>query len=392
MLAVVFTEILSPAFSLILGSIVIGNKGNISTTTVMARSGSIDDLQAAINAVHAQGGGTVFIPAGTFPFDPNGTLVGPDGRPCGVKSYGGINIIGAGSGQTILNETKDVPYSPSNIAMITVDGLNELPFRISGIRFQGFVTNESTGNTGLTVFGASDYRIDNCWFDSFTGQGVQAVNGGVNGVNRGVIDHCNFTNSYKLKTPPSGGWLWGYGIIVWNLYDLAWSNITTLLGRYYGAHDIAYVENCWFDRCRHAISESQNGYYVIRYCNITNEVPPNFGSIDVHGFNFGRGCEVYNNTVTATSGYGAAQAVWLRGGTSTVFNNTFVNCLYGVMLFSESDLQHQVQNTYIWGNTMVGGGTAFADQSNGAYTQNVTYFLYERPGYTPFTYPHPITL
>jgi hypothetical protein len=384
-----------PTFSSALSNVVIGNTGNISTSTVTARSGSIDDLQAAINAVHAQGVGTVYVPAGTFIFNPNGTKVGVDNKPCGVVSYGGVSIIGAGAGQTILQETVDPPtVNGYGCSMITVNGNNKLPFRISGIKFQGYTgkTNENAGANGLMICGAWDYRVDNCWFDSFDNTAIMLENAGVNGLNRGVIDHCKITETYKQNTPPTGGWLWAYGFIVWDETASAWnSNDSSLLGQYYGTYDVAYIEDCTFDQCRHAVSESQNGYYVLRYCNITNAVPPNFGSIDVHGFNNGRGCEAYNNTVTATSGYPAAQASWLRGGMSTVFNNTFVNCASGVTLMYEGG-PHPVYNTYIWSNTMQGGGTAFVNSAPTYYTENVNYFLYARPSYTPFTYPHPLTL
>ena len=392
--AALFVGILSPAFPSTSNSVVIGNTGNVSTTTVIAKSGSIDDVQAAINAVHAQGRGTVIIPAGTFAFNPNGTAIGVNGQPCGVISFGGINIIGAGAGQTILQETVDPPtVSGYGCSMITVNGNNKLPFRISGIKFQGYTgkTNENSGANGLIVCGAWDYRVDNCWFDSFDGGAIVAENAGVNGLNRGVIDHCKITETYKQNTPPAGGWVWAYGVIVWDIAASAWnSNDTSLLGQYYGTYDVAYIEDCTFDQCRHAVSESQNGYYVLRYCNITNAVPRNYGSIDVHGFNNGRGCEAYNNIVTATLGYSGAQASWLRGGMSTVFNNTFVNCASGVSLYYEGG--HPVYNTYIWSNTMQGGGTAFVNNAPANYTENVSYFLYARPSYMPFTYPHPLTL
>lgn len=361
---------------------------------VTAASGGIDDLQAAIDEVYAQGNGTVYIPAGTFTFDPNGTAFGKDNKPTGVKSYGGIDIIGAGASQTILNETQDPPViGYAGTSMISVDGTNEIPFRISGIKFQGHITRENVSAVGLQICGGTDFRIDNCWFDSFDSQGINAK-GAVYpaGANRGVIDHCNFTNSYKeVAHPDSDEWKWGYGVIVWSLNPDTWADFDTILGEYYEATNVVYIENCWFNACRHAVSESQGGYYVIRYCNITNNVLPNYGSIDTHGFNKGRGCEAYNNTVTATLGYGAAQAVWLRGGENTVFDNTFINCSHGIQIYSESTAFYQVKNSYFWDITMDGGGTWFQNNAPTDYTENVTYFLYERPDYTSFTYPHPLT-
>jgi len=362
---------------------------------VVANSGSPQDIQAAVNTAAAAGGGTVYIPEGDFTFNPSG-IIGPANTPTGVISYGGINIIGAGIGKTILRETKDPPLiNGYGTSMIAVDGRNNKPFRISGISFVGFVSSEDYGNTALELDSCLDYRVDHCEFDSFSGLCVVAQN--IGGHNRGLVDHCVFSASYKLKSPPAGTeWQWGYGIMVWDKDYTAWSDIGTLLGKYEGADDIIYVEDCTFKQLRHAITNSQNGYYVIRHCTIENAIPPNFGQIDVHGFNCGRGCEAYDNTVIATSGYPAAQAVWLRGGTGTIFNNTFVNHAYGVMLFRETVAvppythQNPVTDTYIWNNIMQGGGIAFSDQD--AYTENADYFLYARPNYTPYPYPHPLTL
>lgn len=381
-LAITLVGTLVPTFSL-QNSVIIGNTGEISTLKMNAKSGSIDDLQAAINAVHAAGGGTVIIPAGTFVFNPNGSTVGALNYRCGVKSYGGVNIIGQGINQTILQMTQNVSFTST--AMIDVDGSNGLPYTISGLRFQGYCPDEIMNRFGLVVTSSTDYRITGCWFDSFDGSSIIASS-----CIRGLVDHCNFTNSYKNNPPPAGGWVWGYGVMVWDISSTQWSDINTLLGQYYGAKDIVYVEDCWFSQCRHCVTCSQNGYYVARFNTVTNEVPSNFAPFDVHGFNYGRGSEVYNNTFYGNSA--AGQAVWLRGGTNTVFNNTFFDCYYGVQIFNESAPKYQVQDTYVWGNVMTGGGTAFKNAAPTVYTENLTYFLYSRPSYTPFVYPHPLTL
>jgi hypothetical protein len=351
------------------------------------------------------GGGTVYIPAGTWDWD-TFTQVAPNSYSATVLIYGGVSLIGAGIGQTILKQTQSVPATRAQFDMLAVDGRNGFQTQIAGISFQGYTgyTNETAESCGVDMDGATDYRITNCSFDSFTNMAINAENVG-SGVNRGVIDHNVFSNSYKENTPPSGGWMWGYGVIVWDVTCTHWSNFATILGQYAGASDIAYIENNHFTQMRHAVDESQNGYYVFRFNTVTNEIPENFGSIDVHGVNGGRGCEAYNNTIIATPGYNGAQAVWLRGGWDTVFNNTFVNCSSGVSLYFESagdghtgynttndEFYDAVWDTYIWGNTMIGGGTVFSDNSGGVYTQNVDYFLYARQSYTPYTYPNPLTL
>jgi hypothetical protein len=336
------TSVVSSAFS---RSVVISSYGAIDIHEITAQSGSPADLQVAVNMMNVAGGGTVHIPAGTWIWN-SFTKSAPNNSNCTVLSYGGVDIIGAGIWQTILMQTANPFVSGSSSpAMLTVDGRNGKPTRITGISFQGYNgadTNESTGSVGITMVGVTDYRIDHCYFESFTTCGVSATKSSGNYVNRGLIDHCSFDNSYKANP---GTWSWGYGVIVSDMDYSQWSDIDVLLGKYAGANDIVYIEDCAFNRMRHAVANSQNGYYVLRHSTITNEVPLNYGSIDVHGFNAGRGCEAYENTVIATAGYPAAQAVWLRGGTSTIFDNTFVNCSYGVQIYWEPASSPPYPNT-----------------------------------------------
>jgi len=356
--------------------------------SITAASGSIADLQAAINTVHAQGNGTVYIPAGTWNYDTFDVI--PDSiDPTAVVSYGGINIIGQGTGSTVFKETHDVVKNKAS--MLNVDGRNGFPFRISGITFQGYVYNENIENYGLQLWGATDYRVDNCWFDNFSDAGIGCGRGSP-GANRGLVDHCNFTNSYKGLNVPSK--IWGYGINIGDRDSGAWSSESTLVGKFdSGSIDIVYVENCWFNASRHCITNNQNGYYVFRFNTITYAFA---GAIDVHGFNWGRGGEIYNNTVTYHASSPAA-AMWIRGGTTTIFNNTLINFPIGVNLINEtqSNPYSNINHTYVWNNVPTGGGSEMQlshAEGNTDPIENISWFHYARPAYTPYTYPHPYTV
>lgn len=61
---------LSPTFSSLMNSVVVNNVGIISLLSITAKSGSPLDIQTAVNAMGAAGGGTVYIPAGNFTFNP----------------------------------------------------------------------------------------------------------------------------------------------------------------------------------------------------------------------------------------------------------------------------------------------------------------------------------
>jgi len=394
MIVGIFT--LSPTFSSLMNTVVINSIGKISLSKITANSGSASDIQAAVNVVEAAGGGTVYIPSGTFYWN-NET----------VNSYGGINIIGAsyaGCGShptwtpytatTILHNNKVAPFE----TMINVDGSNHKPFRISGIQFEGTVPSYDMDNGGGAIGIAKeaiDFRVDHCTFINFPGVAVIASNT-FTGTMRGVIDHNTIDNPYKVV---NGGGMWAYGVVVQGL-GWAWDlDINHFLGKYETAptgFPIVYIEDNVFSRCRHCVSSNQGAWYVARYNKMIDEIPPNYGSIDVHGTAGGgspggRGLEAYNNTIIGTVNYTSAQAFWMRGGGGVIFNNTMQNILYGVTLAADAPgTPYQVKDLYIWGNTM-DRGTLILNNYAG-YTENVDYFLSAKSGYTPYPYPHPLTL
>jgi len=374
-----------PAISTAPGFITISNQGKISGQ-VLAKSGSPGDIQAAVNLVSSAGGGTVYIPAGTF-YWKNETVTIP----------GGVSIVGTGNTTTVLHSNVRQPFND----FFQVDGSNGKPVRISSIRFEGNVTNWRDDNVGASnaisvMNGAIDFRIDHCVFIDFPNQAI-GVTAFDTGTTRGVIDHNYFDNSYKDTSPPVGGWWWAYGIVVAGKAGAWDNNIADFLGKYEtvpSGFPVVYIEDNIFSRCRHAIASNQGAWYVARYNTFNEGRPQNFGNMDVHGAGGGskpggRGLEAYNNTIIGSSGYNAAQAFWIRGGGGLIYNNAMHNILYGIGLFNESGpSQSQVHDLYIWGNTM-DSGTLLNPQN---YTQDTDYFLYARPGYTPYAYPHPLTL
>jgi len=369
--------VISPVISSLTNSVIIPNTGKISSNNITARSGSPEDIQAAVNAMTAAGGGTVYIPEGNFSFVISGSI--------GVTVPGGVDIFGQGVGKTILRQPSD---PPANSIMFYLDGSNNKPIRISGIFFQGYVkTTEDYSPQAIEIDAVKDFRIDHCRFEDFSGHAV-----GVGGQYRGLVDHCDFDNPYKLTL---SGTAWGYGIIVWGDEE-TWNNIDWYLGQYDGKYCIMYIEDCTFKRTRHAIAGNGGGFYIVRHCTFTDPDPYNFGQLDVHGGIGGggiggRGLEAYNNTIVGAEGYDASQAFWLRGGGGVVYNNTMQNIWYGVGLYSEDGQQQKckLHDLWVWGNSMDRGTLI---NNAGGFTQNVDYFLYAKSGYTPYPYPHPLTL
>jgi len=370
----------SPTFSSLMNSVVLRSSGQI-IPYVNARSCSPTDIQVAVNVASAAGGGTVNVPSGVGYFNDD-TVTIP----------GGVNIIGAGIGNTILHQTKAAPFNK----MFYIDGSNGKRTRISGIQFEGNVTSSSDDvyGTGVSFYAAIDFRIDHCKFTDFPNMAIGVSGNYPVGTTRGVIDHNDIDNPYK----DIYGGNWAYGVIVSGLAYAWHDNINDFLGKYETApagFPIVYIEDNNFSRCRHAIASNQGAWYVARYNTIREERPPNFGSIDVHGSAGatapgGRGLEAYNNTIIGSVGYENAQAFWIRGGGGVIYDNTMQNIWKGVGLYRDSQIPaYQVKDLYIWDNTMDRG--TLIDNYAG-YTENVDYFLFANSGYTPYPYPHPLTL
>lgn len=417
--SVIILEIvtLSPAFSLLIGSLVINNIGKISLS-ITAQSGSSIDIQTAVNAMGAAGGGTVYVPAGNFTFNINFTVVRVNNQYAGVQIPGGVSVIGVGNNQTILF----CPLTSWNYslmigqALFMLNGLNSKPIRISGIYFQGSVNTSSGADDnrnlcGILSYGVKDYRIDHCTFIDFCNLAIQVSNNYVTKWNRGVIDHCIFDNPYKETFLALTGNrpYWAYGIGVngepWT-FDSNWDN---WFGQY--RNNTCVIEDCSFARCRHMVAGGQNGYYILRYSNMTDMIVGGYGSYqDVHGG--GEGCEVYNCTIINTAldnrsyadqppkGSGTTYlgiGLYSRGGFALYYNNTikYFNASASSAITLTNDQSNYTLRTtgvWIWNNMFVDVTTQLGITPNAfPIDEGVDYFRYAKPGYVPYTYPHPLT-
>jgi hypothetical protein len=399
---------LSPAISSLMNDVVIRSTGKISTTEVTARSGSPEDIQAALNAVVAAGGGTVYVPEGDWVFNPPKVMWG-----CGVEIIGGVNVIGAGIGKTILRTTVDL--TGVTTYMFGIDGTNGKPSRISGISFIGKVPGEETGdeidNVGITIDNAKDFRVDHCSFTDYSGMAIFVGN------SQGIIDHCSFDNPYKDSWQPHNQsapyWsVWGYGIVIVGDYG-TWDPLPSYLGQYRTL--TVYIENCNFSRCRHAISSNSNAFYVSRYNYFERSAA--YGQNDVHGNAGngmgGRGLEAYGNVYNLTDesySLGQDSAILLRGGGGVAWNNTVIlNLSYGtptVQFSNDGEVYpYDVRQLFIWSNTAMWTNGTLIDFNSRItvveavnVTENVNYFLrapsqtLDGFAYTPYPYPHPLTI
>ena len=384
-------------------NVTIRSNGIISTTKVTARSGSPEDIQAAVDAVAAAGGGTVYIPEGNFSFTIDSNKTGMSNFPIGVEILGGVNVVGAGMNKTWLIMSGDVDPSKRQASMFSCRGdqTPQKPITISGISFKGYIDysapagDDNVGEieyfsyTGIVMHGVKDFRVHDCYFEDFHGKGVGADNtrSAVSGkyVLRGVIDHCVFDNPYR----DISGTVWGYGVGVSGEYDTWEEDIDNILGKYVNLS--VFVEDCSFSRCRHSIASSSGAIWVFRHNHLTNHPSGGNSYIDSHGGPYSVRCSVaYNNIIDDSDGGNVG--VGLRGSGGLIFNNTFINIYTGISLNNDAGTpeKRKCHDIWIWGNTFVDVEVTLSTDAE--TEENIDYFLYKKTDYTPYPYPHPLTL
>ena len=392
LILVMFTGILSlsPAISSLMNNVVINSFGQILINNeVWADSGSASDIQNAVNIVGAMGGGTVHVPEGTYNWYDDQVSV----------SYDNVAIMGQGIDVTIINQTKQAPF-----ANMFYFRNCENP-RITGFTLKGLIQVEGSpySSIGVRLLNCKDFRVYYCKFIDFAEHAISIRSGSTSTPCYGVVDHCTIMNPYKDKIRGS---TWADGIdIRSNAYSPSdWDdNIVHFLGQYpvIQTHPVVYIEDCVTYQTRHAVTSNQLGWFVIRhntfYQNNSNSI------IDIHGgfvsggkpIVGGRGLECYDNVIDhqGTGGWG----VCTRGGDGVIFNNMIKNTDVGVRLTLDSaDDPKPTSEMWIWNNTFQSVSQKYVFELY--FTENEDYFLrapnQEQDGftYTPYTYPHPLTL
>jgi len=364
--------------------------GNAATIT--AKSGSSTDIQAAVNL--AKTGDTVAIPAGTFQY--SGQVFAPDG----------IHIKGAGMNSTYLIKNDNLSTWH---AMITVDAKTGQPFIFSDITLQGRLdalqgTNRTTAVTsvtdqGLVIYGAAkNVQIYNARFTKFIRAGIEFVgsSGTVPGQQTGVIFHNQFTDNWFVNL--------GYGIAI-NGSPNTWNQSVTL-----GTANALFIEDNNFTLNRHCVAADNGAIYVARYNTVVNNYQ-DAGAFDAHGLSPSwprgtRAVEIYNNRVS--NGIRRFAGAEIRGGSGVLWGNTWSGVTHGIALILEPPpasqpltaypAKDQIGNPdklYVWSNTSSGDNvylnpTTDPHGINYWLQPNRDYFLSAKPGYTPYTYPHPL--
>ena len=401
------------AWSSVNTQITIGTTGTLGSS-VYANSGTIDDIQAAVDAVVAAGGGIVYIPEGDW-----SDSYSTDRH---VTSYGGVNLIGAGSDKTRLFMSQS---ASENVRMFYIYGQNGEPFRISGIGFYGY--DDGYKYSGIYMQSGKDFRIDHCYFTHMGEAGIRVAREDYpTSILRGVIDHCEFDEMTKETIIVHDI---SYGVACDSSTDVSleisrWGSIDDYLGKY--TNRTIFIEDNIFKVCRHAIVGWEASHYVARHNTFTNYpttlVAYQIGACDVHGAYTtgplsGRCSEVYDNVFLnpdtnpyynnntygeGTLGWERARAWQIRGGGGVFFNNEIHDMHYAVW-FVDTEMSGNAvypqcipDDIWIWNNTMYESHGYPTSLIINGYSDKVVldtnYYVSEKSGYTHYPYPHPLTL
>jgi hypothetical protein len=393
--------------------------------TTYTTTGSQSDVQAAVNAAPDNGTATVVIPNGTYSWA--GTLTIAKALTLAGASSGGVTINNTNATSVMINATSSANGN-LNIYWLNVTqtvnngtGLNNGDLICDRTEPSPYtvLVHDCTFDTG-SYFVFAVYVFANgviFWNDNFPGTG--GTSNCLTGIDF-ACDKYGWTSSWS--TPDSFGT----------------QDTTGLMN--------SYVENCTFANGSDSVVNCEDNARVVwRYNTMTDAL---FSS---HGQDTGqygvREMEVYNNTFTRGSNSSGMNCwVSFNGGTGIVFNNSMVDipdktgvqlnvyainrvdaipcqtgypaarqvgqgwsassqATFGNPVVPQDGIGAVTEGVYVWGNT----GTETTDpnyvginqftpdecgngQLIGTYVQEGRdYFVgTARPGYTPYTYPHPL--
>lgn len=340
--------------------------------------GSVSNTQAQINA--AGSGDTVLLPAG--------------------QSKTWTASLTVNKGVTLdFNGCTITRSFGTNTPMIVVKIASGVT-RLTGGTFSGGASQDGYGAAYLEVSGSTSgtFRIDHCTFNDAAGDTHVKFHDGV----KGLFDHCTINCTQGTTEALHNEAYGASGTVGWSI------NVVP------GSDDAVYVEDCTFNmdigQAAGANSAMQNYYgarTVFRHNTIRNA---NFDNHGTPGNIGGRWWEVYDNTWIATQNL--AKCMQLRAGSGVIFNNIIRNDPgaaggRGISLEEEDSgsypLLYQVGRgknqvldpAYVWDNGSKNNGGGMEGMSVGSQDPPIhlgrDYFTTARPGYTPYTYPHPLT-
>lgn len=342
---------------------------NARTTTVP--DGSSKTIQDAVD--QAAPGDTILIPAGEYTFT----------KPVNVTKP--VIIKGAGVASTAINMGSTACF------YIYSDNV-----KIEGIKFVG--RSNTTDDRAIDIGNVKDFCVKNCEFYNISRAGVVITGKDA----RGVISNSVFIDIYK-----------GSGVVI---YGGGAGNWSQSLEQIMGTENAVFVEKCDFLRNWHAIASNDGSKYVFRY-NTVDDCLDQAQAVDAHGPEYGssrgsRSYEIYGNTIKNENLGPNYAGIWIRGGDGVIYDNQVFDCSNGILLSYTSTTEEeeyeafeypepdQTEKLYAWNNQLNGVDCGVNLRYTTArlfkvYDPSGTgpfqVYLEEMPGYSPYTYPHPLT-
>lgn len=255
-----------------------------------------DSVQKAVN--ESSDGDVVMLGAGTCSWN----------SPVKIEGKG-ITIRGAGIDITNIVDLTDDNWGNSPF---WIEGEVGHPFRISGFTFK----SGSDANGIIYIRGnAKNWRVDNCKFYENRGRSIA-----IHGFTYGLIDGCQFIQSADATHQ---------SILIYGDNENSWDQKISL-----GSSNAVFVEDCVFKYKYNndgAVDAGNGGNYVFRYNIVENTLVGHHGLCST-GYN----CrstytyEIYNNQFK--SQINNYRAMYFRGGTGVVYNNSIEGYSNGIMV------------------------------------------------------------
>lgn len=356
--------------------------------TVHAASCSADDVETAL--AQAADGQLVQIPAGDCDW---GTRK--------LARAAGIVLRGAGVQATIIR--RSVAVTVAQDYLLSFDCANGKTIEISDLAFIGNDALQTEAqrlvdldNGVLLKNGCRDFRIHRTEFREFSHAGL-AIRGNYS---RGVVYQSAFHSNFKCQPVPTS--CLGYGVVVTGTSGAQAPPLAL------GSEEAVFVEDSIFRDNRHGIASNYGSRYVFRH-NVVLSTPRtrNFGLIDAHGRGDyppgSRSWEIYANQIGSDPPTEIVSGISIRGGDGVIFDNTISDRVVRIAHFSIETgcpvpgppLPDQIREAYVWNNAWSGPPPGYPTGPIGnscpaMIREGQEYFLAPRPGYAPYTYPHPL--
>lgn len=344
--------------------------------TINAVSAGSTDVQNAINT--AVSGDTVLLPSS------------------GSATWAATVTIGNTKGITLNGNNSTITRGATSSILLDITTHATVTTRVTSLIFNQTTTDRIIELDG--GFTHALFRVDHCSFNT-TDSG--AILGGVDKA-YGLFDHC----TWQADDASEMMHVEAYGASD----STGWGDDVNP-----GSSDAVYFENCTFTKINQGAfffgTSAVQSYYgartVVRFCYL------DYCQIDQHGTggNIGaRWWEIYGNTNhIPIAGGNQSDLMQLRGGSGVVCSNIVNGGANGgsgnIVLYEEDSgypVAYQVgrgkssngsppYNTnqaldpaYCWQNTK----TASSGSANVQLDRD--FYLSEKPGYTIYTYPHPL--